>query len=357
MAPNSVQSYNPRDMTDQRFDPSRDAARARFLEKAGYADARLEWRPGDASFRRYARLKGGQRPTMLMDAPPAKESVGPFLQTEAILRDAGVTTPGILAADEGQGFLLLEDFGDTTFTNLLNSGGEPGPLYALATGVLITIRQRLGGPQPALPNYDPAGRAEQLSTFLDWLWPECMAAPPTAAERSKFTKLWRDALKTAPTLGRGFVHRDFHVDNLMRLPGRDGVAACGVLDFQDAGYGPLAYDLASLLEDARRGVPSNVRAACLAQYQAAAPQLTPEDITWALAVHGGQRHCRVAGLWVRLWRRDGKPGYLKHMQRTLKHLDRSLRHPAMGDIRGFLADAFPADAHAKALSLEASATE
>jgi N-acetylmuramate 1-kinase len=339
-------------MNTPRFEPERDAARAQFLVHAGWADARLEWRTGDASFRRYARLQDDQRRAMLMDAPPSKEALEPFLKCGAMLSAAGITTPQILAEDSAQGFLLLEDFGDATFTNLLDDGEEPGPLYALATDVLITIRQRFDGPEPTLPLYDADARAEHVSTFLDWLWPECMDAPPTDAERSTFTALWRDALQHAPTLGRGFVHRDFHVDNLMRLDDRDGVAACGVLDFQDAGDGPLAYDLSSLLEDARRDLPANVRAACLARYQNAVPQFSPEDIAAALAVHGGQRHCRVAGLWVRLWRRDGKPRYLKHMQRTLNHLDASLRHPAVADIRSFLEEKFPADARARAINLE-----
>ena len=342
-------------MDTPRFEPERDAARARFLANAGWADARLKWRPGDASFRRYARLQLATRSAMLMDAPPAKEALGPFLQSGAMLSAAGVTTPRILAEDCAQGFLLLEDFGDATFTNLLDADEGPGPLYALATDVLITIRQELGGPHPTLPHFDAAVRADQVSTFLDWLWPECMNAPPKADEQTAFTALWRDALHQAPTLGRGFVHRDFHVDNLMRLQDREGVAACGVLDFQDAAYGPLAYDLASLIEDARRDVPAHVRAACLARYQNAAPNLSPEDIAAALAVHGGQRHCRVAGLWVRLWRRDGKPGYLKHMQRTLNHLDHSLRHPALADLRTFLTDKFPPDARARAVSLHESA--
>lgn len=342
-------------MTQHRFEADRSADRTQFLQTAGYADARLEWRPGDASFRRYARLTGGPRPAMLMDAPPPKEAIGPFLKIGAMLSGAGVTTPDILAADETKGFLLLEDFGDTTFTNLLDEGADPAPLYALATDVLVTIRQRLGQPQPGFPLYDSAARAGHLSTFLDWLWPECMQAPPTATERSTFTNLWRDAIYAAPTLGRGFVHRDFHVDNLMRLNRRDGAAACGVLDFQDAGYGPLAYDLASLLEDARRDVPAHVRSACVAQYLAAAPNISHEEMTAALAVHGGQRHCRVAGLWVRLWRRDGKPGYLKHMERTLNHLDASLRHPALADVRTFLAETFPKSARDRAIRLHESA--
>ena len=202
-----------------------------------------------------------------------------------------------------------------------------------------------------MPAYDAATRVGHLETFLDWLWPEVMDAPPTPAERETFNDLWLNALTAAPTLGAGFVHRDFHVDNLMRLSGRDGIAACGVLDFQDAGAGPFAYDLASLLEDARRPLDQDLKQACIDRYLAEVPDLSSDDVAAALAVHGGQRHLRVAGLWVRLWRRDGKPGYLKHMPRTLELLHSSLAHPALYDVRAFLADAFTADAWARARRL------
>lgn len=344
-------------MTEPRFADDRAAIRTRFLKEAGWSDAYLQWRPGDASFRRYARLSKGGKHAMLMDAPPPKEATGPFIAIARMLEQAQLSPPKILASDETEGFLLLEDFGDDTFTNLLNNGADALPLYLLATDVLVQIRAALSGPQPSLPAYDANARTEHLATFLDWLWPECMGAPPTPSDRATFNTLWRKALEQAPTLGTGFVHRDFHVDNLMRLADRTGPAACGVLDFQDAGDGPFAYDLASLLEDARRDIAPSVRDACLKRYQAASPNLTLDEISWALAVHGGQRHCRVAGLWIRLWRRDGKPGYLKHMQRTLNLLENSLRHPALADVKAFLDVKFPTDARRRAVALETEADQ
>ncbi len=337
---------------------ARAASLAAFLKAAGWADARLDWRAGDASFRRYARLTAplgqGAKTAMLMDAPPAKEAVGPFLGVAAILRTAGLSVPAVLAADRAAGFLLLEDFGDATFTALLEAGRPAEPLYALATDALIAIRRDVGAPG-GLPAYDPGARVRHLATFLDWLWPEALPPGPTPAQRALFNALWLDALKRAPTLGRGFVHRDFHVDNLMRLEGRAGVAACGLLDFQDAAHGPFAYDLASLVEDARRDIAPEVKAACIERYRAAFPAHSAAEIAAALAVHGGQRHARVAGLWVRLWRRDGKPRYLMHMQRTWALLEASLAHPLLGDVRAFLDAAFPADARKCAIALAAEA--
>lgn len=332
----------------------RDRDRRAFLAAAGWGAAEAEWRPGDASFRRYARLERAGRRAMLMDAPPGKEDVGPFIAVRSILAAAGLSAPAILAADRTNGFLLLEDFGDATFTALLDGGADPGPLYLTATDALIQLRR--GGGALGLPAYDPPLRVGHLSTFLDWLWPEVMGARPTPSERAVFNALWLEALKSAPTLGRGVVHRDFHVDNLMSLDGREGVAACGVLDFQDAGYGPFAYDLASLLEDARRDLDPRIKAACLDRYRTAFPMHDPAEIAAAIAAHGGQRHLRVAGLWVRLWRRDGKPRYLVHMRRTLALLESSLAHPLLGDVRAFLHAKFPADARDRAVALAEGAT-
>lgn len=328
---------------------ARDDLRDAFLRDAGWADAGIEWRPGDASFRRYARLTHEGARAMLMDAPPPKEQVAPFLDVAARLNAAGLSVPEVRAADRENGFLLLEDFGDATFTALLNDGADPAPLYLAATDALIRIRSHANA--DGLPAYDPAARTGHLSTFTDWLWPEIMGAPPTADERATLERLWIDAMERAPSLGLGFVHRDFHVDNLMRLDGRPGVAGCGVLDFQDAGYGPFAYDLASLLEDARRGLDPSVRAACVQRYLAAVPNLDAAELAAALAVHGGQRHLRVAGLWIRLWRRDGKPRYLKHMPLTLELLARSLAHPLLADVKAFLDRTFPEDARARAIGL------
>lgn len=336
----------------------REAARAAFLTDAGWADAEARWRPGDASFRRYARLTRAGGRAMLMDAPPPKESVGPFLDVGEMLRRAGISAPAILAANRADGFLLLEDLGDATFTTLLDGGADPQPLYDLAVDALIHIRRHIDPVEArALPSYDAASRTAHLSTVTDWLWPELFGRPMPPAERALFQSLWQRALKAAPTLGRGFVHRDFHVDNLMRLDGRPGVAACGVLDFQDAGFGPYAYDLASLVEDARRDLDPALKARCLKRYRAAFPAISEMDMQAALAVHGGQRHLRVAGLWVRLWRRDGKGRYLGHMRRTWRHFEQSLEHPLLADVRAFLENALPQEARARMLALAEAAGE
>ena len=171
-----------------------------FLSGAGWGSATVEWRPGDASFRRYARLTLGGETAMLMDAPPPKENVRPFLRIGALLAKAGLSTPEVMAADETAGFLLLEDFGDATFTRLLDDGADAEPLYALATEALLQIGREIRARPPGLPIYDGASRTGHLSTVLDWLWPEVLPPGPSAAERAVFNALWRQALDRAPTL-------------------------------------------------------------------------------------------------------------------------------------------------------------
>lgn len=319
-------------------------ARRSFLADTIWNKAAIKWLAADASFRRYARIgKAGQN-AILMDAHLEKENVEAFIRVAQLLSEAGVSTPKILKADYKNGFVLLEDFGDQTFTRLLKHGANVENLYDLAIDNLIQIRRGFSAQPTGIPDFSPSLRAEQLSIVFDWLWPEILPSGPSPEQRDEFIDLWRTALKEAPNLGIGLVHRDFHVDNLMRL--HDG--ACGVLDFQDAAWGPLAYDLASLIEDARRPLEPEIRARCIDRYQAAFPHLSSEEISAAIAVHGGQRHMRVAALWVRLFRRDKKPDYLQHMQHTWKLLEASLSHPLLSDVSNYLDRNIPKDARERA---------
>ncbi|MEL0089269.1 MAG: phosphotransferase [Rhodospirillales bacterium] len=325
----------------------REAARNLFLTDGGWENAAINWLAGDASFRRYARLNQAGKTAMLMDAPPAKESVGAFLRVAKILSEAGITTPQVLRADQNNGFLLLEDFGDDTFTRVLNRGENAAALYDMAVDSLIQMRREIVQQPSEIPDYLPSTRAEHLSIVLDWLWPEILPTKPTVMQRNEFIDLWRNALVKAPTLGTGLVHRDFHVDNLMLL----GDGTCGVLDFQDAAWGPLAYDLASLIEDARRPLEPAIRTRCIDRYREAFPELEENEIIDAIAVHGGQRHMRVVALWVRLWRRDGKSKYLRHMRHTWNLLEASLCHPILAEVRAFLTKHMPNEAREQAIML------
>ncbi|MCK8786476.1 phosphotransferase [Roseomonas sp. NAR14] len=312
-----------------------------FLAAHGYGRARREPLPADASFRRYVRLHPaapGQPAALLMDAPPP-EDVRPFLRIGGHIASIELSAPRILAADAAAGLLLLEDFGDATHAALLDAGADPLPLYLEAAETLAALHA--APPPPGLPAWDGAAMASAAAgTFLDWWWPAAFGAPPSAARRAGFLAAVRDML--APFPGAALVHRDYFPANLMRLEGRDGPRRTGILDFQDAALGHPAYDLVSLVEDARRDVPAAVREAAIARYAEGSPGLDTADFAAAMAAHAAVRHLRVASLWVRLERRDGKPRYLRHGPRCWALLDRALRHPAAAPLAAFLDAEVPA---------------
>ncbi len=305
---------------------SRETAIAAFLAGTGWSDAGREPLPGDASFRRYVRLRRGRETVMLMDAPPPEEDVRPFTAVAARLRLLGLSAPEVYRTDAAHGLLLLEDFGDDTFTRLLERGESEEDLYLLAADALIAL-QRQPGAASGFSSFGIDRFLEGAELFLDWYL-------PAAGDREGFRTAMREVLAPVMAEPETLMLRDYHVDNLMRLDGRPGTAACGLLDFQDAVGGPPAYDLASLIEDARRDVGEAVRRAVLARYRAAFPD------TWNLerdiAVLGAQRHIRVLGTFMRLARRDGKPGYMRHLPRLRRMLERNLAHPALEPLAAWL---------------------
>lgn len=309
----------------------RDAAA--FLRQAGYGAAAADRLPADASHRSYTRLRGGPRPALLMDAPPP-EDVRPFLAVARHIAGLGLSAPAILAADEAQGFLLIEDFGDATHAALLDAGADPLPLYLDAAEALAALH---AAPPPGfLPPWDPATMARATAaTFLDWWWPAAMGATPDAEARAQLDAAIRAMLAPFADAG-GFVHRDYFPANLMRLDARTGPRRTGLLDFQDAAIGHPAYDLVSLVEDARRDVAPAVRAAAIARYLDARGAIDRDAFTAAMAACAAQRHLRVAALWVRLDRRDRKPHYLVHGPRCWRLLHQALAHPATRPLREFL---------------------
>ena len=298
---------------------NRETAIAAFLADAGWGDARRKPLPGDASFRRYVRLRRGRETVMLMDAPPPEEDVRPFTAVARRLRQLGLSAPEVYGANEAHGLLLLEDFGDDTFTRLLERGESEEDLYLLAADALIAL-QRQPGAASGFSSFGIDRFLEGAELFLDWYL-------PAAGDREGFRAAMREMLAPVMAGPETLMLRDYHVDNLMRLDGRPGTAACGLLDFQDAAGGPPAYDLASLIEDARRDVDESVRSAVLARYRAAFPDT--RDLESDIAVLGAQRHIRVLGTFMRLARRDGKPGYMRHLPRLRRMLERNLAHPAL----------------------------
>jgi hypothetical protein len=319
----------------------RAAAIAGFLTSAGWGAVESTLLADDASFRRYYRLVDGDRRAVLMDAPPPHEDVRPYIQVAGMLRRHGLSAPEIFAEDPDRGILLIEDFGDDTYTRLLARGVDETQLYTLAIDTLIALQRAVTAP-PALPPYDEAVLLREAALLIEWYAPAMLGAPLPQAARDEYLGFWREVLPLATISAPTLVLRDFHVDNLMLLEGRRGVRGCGLLDFQDALSGPASYDLVSLLEDARRDVPQALREAMIERYLAAFPETDRSAFRRSAAILAAQRNAKIIGIFTRLWLRDGKPRYLDHIPRVWRLLEADLSEPALRGIARWLDRHLPA---------------
>ena len=302
-----------------------------FLDASGWDRVPVVPLAGDASFRRYYRLGRNGSSAVLMDAPPPQEDIGPFVAVAGLLRELGLSAPEVLAEDRGQGFLLLEDFGDDTYTRLLARGADEPALYRLAVDTLVTLQRAVEQHRtPDLPPYDLERLLGEAALLIDWY------RPLTGGPREEYLALWRAVLPDAVVAPPTLVLRDYHVDNLMLLPDRPGVRGCGLLDFQDAVTGQPSYDLVSLLEDARRDIPGPLRQAMTERYLAAFPALDRQAFLCSAAILSAQRNCKILGIFTRLRKRDGKRQYLAHIPRVWRLLEADLRHPALGPVARWL---------------------
>jgi N-acetylmuramate 1-kinase len=303
-----------------------------FLKPTAWSNAEGEPLTGDASARKYFRLRRDKQSAVLMDASQNRESVAPFIRINQHLHQLGFSVPAILARDENKGFLLLEDFGDDTFVRLLDRGSDAEKLFTLATDALTALHQH---PQ-AIPNglraYHPEKMLGDIELFLEWCTPGI-----SEAGRAEFRAVWREVLPVAHQVPASLLLRDFHVANLMLLPDREGVRQAGLLDFQDAYQGPITYDLVSLLEDARRDVPDPLRKKMVTRYLAGSPALDLETFAPSMAILAALRHTRVLAIFERLSRREQKHEYKKlHSPRVEHLLQRALMHPALAGVKRWM---------------------
>ena len=306
---------------------------AAFLAAHGWGEAERRPLAGDASFRRYERLTLGGERAVLMDAPPESEDVRPFVRMARHLKGLGLSAPQIIARDEAAGLVLEEDLGDDTYTRVLAAGGDEGALYASAVDLLIDLHRKADAVPPGLPGYGNGRLLDEAFLLPQWYLPAVQGRPVPEAARRSYGEAWLSLFPAVHAQPRTLVLRDYHVDNLMELPGRPGVAACGLLDFQDAVAGPAAYDLMSLLEDARRDLGPGLVGDMAGRYRAAFPDLDGASFEAAYAILAAQRHAKVIGIFTRLSVRDGKPAYLAHMPRVWRLLETALEHPALAQLR------------------------
>lgn len=314
----------------------REALCRRFLAAAGWGDAERRVLAADASFRRYDRLTRGAESAVLMDAPPPQENARIFHFIADCLLDIKLSAPRPLAMDAEAGFLLLEDFGDRTFTRALKEGADEAELYRLATDTLVALHQRWWPDVPGLPSYDTERLLAEAGLLVDWYLPAMSGRETPPAQRESYLAAWREVVPAMLAVPHKLVLRDYHVDNLMVIAGREGIARCGLLDFQDAVIGPISYDLVSLLEDARRDVSPAVVTEMLARYQdAMRPLIDRWTFAASYAALGAQRNAKIVGIFTRLSRRDGKHGYLPHIPRVWRLLEGDLQHPALAPVKAW----------------------
>ena len=332
-----------------------------FLTDAGYADAKRQRMAGDASTRSYARLIRDDGVVILMNSPrrpdgPAiydgksysaavhlAEDVKPFVAIAGGLRERGFSAPAIHHADLDAGFLITEDFGNAGFIE----GDPPRPIaerYQVAADMLAALHRE---PMPeilplapqityAIPIFDTEALLVEAGLMLEWYLPD-RGAEPTNNMRAEFVMMWRNLLSKPAAAPKTWVLRDFHSPNLIWLGERSDIARVGIIDFQDAVLGPAAYDLVSLLQDARIDIPESLELALLTRYikarRASDDRFDPAGFAELYAIMSAQRNTRLLGTFARLNRRDGKPQYLRHQPRIWTYLNRSLAHPALSRAR------------------------
>ncbi len=309
----------------------RDTVIEEFLSKNGWDGCVRRLLAGDASFRRYDRIIDGERQAVLMDAPPPEEDIRPFIKVARHLKGMGYSAPEILGIDEKSGLLLLEDLGDDTYTRILAEDGDEQGLYELAVDVLIDLHRRpvVESLPKGLPTYGNGRLLDEVFLAPQWTYAAFAGEVPPENVRRAYGELWLELFSLVDRGTKTLVLRDYHVDNLLWLPNRDGIKACGLLDFQDAVAGHPAYDLMSLLEDARRDIDQRLKIKMQERYFDAFPELDREAFMTAFTILAAQRHAKVIGIFTRLCQRDGKPDYLVHIPRVWGLLEAALENPIM----------------------------
>lgn len=314
---------------------------AEFLAQHGLGDAPQSPLPSDASARRYIRLPGQDLLLMVDDTDPVGYAA--FLKLATHLAQLGLSVPKVVAVDPENGLALIEDFGTATYGSLLKDGHDEAALYALAIDALVHLHRHPDAAALTVPAYDMDLLLKEISVFSDWFVPSFRPDVDKAQFDLQFRTLWAEAFAMLTNRLGALVLRDFHIDNLMLLPARNGVQRCGLLDFQDAVLGPAEYDLMSLLQDARRDLAPGLEAQMLARYLDAVSAGNGErqatmDRYYLLAA---QRHTRLAGQFLRLHQRDGKPGYLQFMPRVMQQMTTGLADAKLTTIKAFLDETLP----------------
>lgn len=317
------------------------APAATFLARHAHSDATLVALPSDASPRSYIRLMGEDK--LLMEDRTDPIGFDAFIRLARHLTSLGLSAPRVFGTAPSIGLALIEDFGTATYGNLLHAGHDENALYELAIDALVHLHAHPQAADITVPAYNMDVLLDEITIFSEWF--VSAFAPDVDVVRfdTDFRALWRAAMAPVMEAPKALVLRDFHIDNLILLQGRDGVKACGLLDFQDGVLGAAEYDLMSLLQDARRDLAPGLEDAMLKRYLAAIPAScgTSKEIMQRYCLLAAQRHTRITGLFPRLNKRDGKTGYMQFMPRVVQQMQTALIDANLLEIADFIDSHLP----------------
>ncbi|MBG1233929.1 tRNA (adenosine(37)-N6)-threonylcarbamoyltransferase complex ATPase subunit type 1 TsaE [Aestuariivirga litoralis] len=340
---------------------TRNAALERFLTSSGIDPQTRHFFEGDASARRYEKVKQGDETRLLMDMPPrvdgpnvkdgkpyaviahSAEGLHNVIAVNEQLSAMGYGAPKIFAHDLTHGFALVEDLGSRVYRDMMRSGENMDEPMNAAIAVLADIAQR---PWPqTLPPYDIEAQLIEVDLLPVWFHKHVHKSEPPQALRDSFETIWRKLLPETQIANPVWVLRDYHSPNLIWLPERQGLSRVGLIDTQDALLGHPAYDLASLLQDARTDIDFDWADKLYAHYLSLRPGLDQDEFARGYAILGAQRASKILGIFARLNFRDGKPHYLQHMPRVSRYLARNLQHPVLHELKAWYETHMPEALH------------
>ena len=314
-----------------------------FLAKNGLEDCTLKTIKSDASFRKFFRVqhKKKNKKFILFSSPPSKENNTEYIKNSKLFFKIGLSVPKVTDYDKKKGLFLIEDFGNNTYSKYLKDGFSEHKLYNLAVENLIYLQKNSYFFLKKKTKYTNKKFIDEIKLFLLWYWPAIFKKKPKILIINSFLKIWKELLK--PVLGgkKVIVHRDFHIDNLFFLKDRIGIQKCGLIDFQDAVVGPRAYDLVSLLEDARRDVNKRIYNQIYTKFENTLNKNDKKRFTKEYQILAANRHIKVIGIFTRLFMRDRKKKYLKHIPRLWRLLEKNLESINLLSLKLWFDEYFP----------------
>ena len=302
----------------------------------GHQNFDLEALPVDCSYRSYYRVKDGDKVYILMDSPPDKEDPGPFIKIANILKECGISAPEIYYSDLEDGLVLIEDFGDTLFKKfLLETPEKREELYKAAIDLLIFLQKNYKK-SDNVNDYDDISLMREVNIFTEWYFPFLLNHKISIDLQHEYENLWKNLFGKISYKTSTLVLRDYHVENLMFLNDREGLKSVGVIDFQDALHGSYAYDLVSLLEDARINVPQEFRNEMIEYYLNSAPHVDRKNFLNDYLILGAQRDIKIIGIFARKFLRDQNDKYLKYIPRMWQYIKDNIQSPILSPLKEWL---------------------